>query len=282
VNIGSLPVGGVLLPLLLMGCAPVTPVTPSADPDRQTVDALQAEVAELSGEVSDLQNTLAAVRSEQQAVTTELDLQNRALGRVETAVTALPDSLKQLCPPPRTVETACKEPQLQRVVVSGAKMVVGELEQVWLDPPAMAFTARIETSASNNALRADDIVEFERDGKAWARFVLHPPGSAQRIELERRVVSHLRTVQGGDIKRPVVRMRLKLGDVEDTFSFALTERGDAGYQVLLGRGFLKDIAIVDVGARYVQPRIDVKSATKAADKTAPTVPSPPAETPPTQ
>lgn len=247
--------------------------------------ALQAEVAELSGELSDLQNTLAAVHSEQQAVTTELDLQNRTLGRVETAVTALPESLKQLCPPPRTVETSCKEPQVQRVVVSGTKMVVGELEQVWLDPPAMPFTARIETAASNNALRADDIVEFERDGKAWARFALHPPGSAQRIELERRVASHVRTVQTGEgegVKRPVVKMRLKLGDVEDTFSFVLTERGDASYQVLLGRGFLKDIAMVDVGARYVQPRIKAKGTAKSAAEKAAPAPSVPAETPPAQ
>jgi len=174
---------------------------------------------------------------------------------------------------------------MQRVVVSGTKMVVGEFEQVWLDPPAMAFTARIEPSASNNAVRADDIVEFERDGKAWARFAMHPPGSAQRVELERRVVSHLRTVQAGDsagVKRPIVRMRLRLGDVEDTFSFVLTERGDAGYQVLLGRGFLKDIAIVDVGARYVQPRVNSNASAKpgAAKKTTP--PVQPVQTPPNQ
>jgi outer membrane murein-binding lipoprotein Lpp len=269
--------------ILLIGCASIAPVNESREPDQQSVTALQAEVTQLAGELADLQHTLAAVRSEQQAVTAELDLQNRALGRVETAVTALPETLKQSCPPPRPAETACKEPQVQRVVVSGNKMVVGELEQVWLDPPAMAFTARIETSAANNALRADAIVEFERDGKAWARFALHPPGSAQRIEVERRVVSHLRTVQAGDgegVKRPVVKMQLKLGDVEDTFSFALTERGDAAYQVLLGRAFLKDIAIVDVGARYIQPRVDAKRAAKAKPAEKTTQPAPPAQTPP--
>lgn len=280
-----------MLAILLIGCAPIAPVGESREPDHQSVTAIQAEVAELSGELADLQNTLAAVRSEQQAVTTALDSQNRAIGRVETAVTALPESLKQSCPQPRPAETACKEPQVQRVVVSGNKMVVGELEQVWLDPPAMAFTARIETSAANNALRADDIVEFERDGKAWARFALHPPGSAQRIEVERRVVSHLRTVQAGDgVKRPVVKMQLKLGDVEDTFSFALTERGDAGYQVLLGRAFLKDNAIVDVGARYVQPRVDTKRAatanpggkTTSPAEQAQTTPTPAENTPPRQ
>ena len=160
-------------------------------------------------------------------------------------------------------------------MVSGNKMVVGEMEQVWIDPPGMPFNARIETSAANNALRAEEIVEFERDGKAWVRFVLHPPDSSQRIELERRVAVHLRAQQTSDseaIKRPIVRMRLKLGDVEDTFSFVLTDRTEPSYQVVLGRSFLKDIAFVDVGARYVQPRVEAKPAAPAAP-----VNSPPAQ-----
>jgi hypothetical protein len=285
VNIGSLPIGLALLPLLLIGCAPMAPVNPPEQPGRDAMQALQTEVAQLSGELVELQSTLATMRDEQQAVVTELDLQNRALGRVEGAVTTLPDALKQLCPAPRVIEAQCEEPQLQRVVVSGNKMVVGELEQVWLDPPGMAFNARIETSTSNNALRAEDIVEFERDGKGWVRFVLHPPDSDRRIELERRVALHLRTAQSGDTegaKRPIVKMRLKLGDVEDTFSFVLTDRTDVDYQVVLGRSFLKDIAFVEIGARYVQPRIKQKAAPKAAPKPAASAAAGPATDAPTK
>ncbi len=256
--------------LVVGGCVPLTsPANPVPDPQTtQAMETLNRQIVELSGEIGTLRNTLDALRTEQQTVITELDLQNRAIGRMEGAVTTLPDSMKRACPPQRATKAQCDEPQVQRVNVSGNKMVVGELEQVWLEPPGLAFDARIETAASNNALRADEIVEFERDGKGWARFFLVPPDSVQRVQLERRVVAHRRAFQNSDgatIKRPVVKLRLRLGDVEDTFSFVLIERGDVEFQVLLGRSFLKDIAYLDVGARYVQPRSKAKATvTKAA------------------
>jgi hypothetical protein len=173
-----------------------------------------------------------------------------------------------LCPTPSPIETHCKEPEVQRVMISGSKMVVGDLEQVWIDPPGIPLNARIDTTATNNALLGEEIVEFERDGKSWVRFVLHAPDSDDPIRLERRVSRHVRAVQSGGgegIKRPVVRMRLKLGDVQDTFWFVLTDRAD--HPVILGRSFLKDIALVEVGARYVQPR--GKPPANADDKPAP-------------
>ena len=255
-----------------IGCAPIAPaphVEATDSPALHTLalDTLKGEVAQLTREVVDLQTTLGEVHTEQQAATTELDLQNRALGRVEGAVATLPESLRRLCPAPVRIEAQCKEPEVQRVVVSGSKMVVGDLEQVWIDPPGIPLTARIDTAAPNSALLGEGIVEFERDGKSWVRFVLHPPDSDEPIELERRVSRHVRVTQagGGEIKRPVVRMRIKLGDVQDTFWFVLTDRAD--HPVILGRSFLKDIALVEVGARYVQPR--TKPVLSADDKPAP-------------
>jgi hypothetical protein len=250
-----------------VACAPMAPAPNQTPPaNNETLDALKAEVVLLTGQVSDLHTALAEVRSEQQAVTTELDVQTHAIGRVEGAISTLPDSLKKLCPPPRRAETQCKEPEVQRVVVSGSKMVVGDVEQIWVDPPGLPLNARIDTTAVNNSLVGDGIVEFERDGKSWVRFALHSPDSDEPVQIERRVSRHVRaTQQGGEIKRPVVRMRIKLGDVQDTFSFVLTDRGDN--PVVLGRTFLKDIALVEVGARYVQPRS--KPAAAADDKSTP-------------
>lgn len=251
-----------------VACAPIAPVpNPPQPAANESLDALKAEVVRLTGQVGDLHTTLADVRSEQQAVTTELDVQTHAIGRVEGAISTLPDSLKKLCPPPSRVDTQCKEPEVQRVVVSGSKMVVGDVEQVWVDPPGLPLNARIDTTAANNALLGDAIVEFERDGKSWVRFALHSPDTDEPVQIERRVSRHVRAMQqgGGEIKRPVIRMRIKLGDVQDTFWFVLTDRGDD--PVVLGRTFLKDIALVEVGARYVQPR--AKPPAAADDKTTP-------------
>lgn len=249
-------------------CVPVTPSPhPTQAPDNEALDALKVEVVRLTGQVNDLQTTLTDVHTEQQAVTTELEVQTHAIGRVEGAVSTLPESLKRLCPTPQPIETQCKEPEVQRVVVSGSKMVVGDIEQVWMDPPGLPLDARVDTNATNNALLAEGMVEFERDGKSWVRFALRSPDSDEPIQIERRVSRHVRAMQqgGGEIKRPVVRMRIKLGDVQDTFWFVLTDRADD--PVILGRSFLKDIALVEVGARYVQPR--AKPPAAADDKPAP-------------
>jgi outer membrane murein-binding lipoprotein Lpp len=265
VNIGNWPVRPVLLSLLLVGCVPVTPSTERDQAVQAELATLRGQVTDLSGQVTELGSTITAMRSEQQAMASGLDVQNRVLDRVEDGIEELPKSLKQLCPPARVVEN-CKEPAAQRVVVSGNRMVVGEMEQVWLDPPGATFDARIDPTFSGNALRAEDIVEFERDGHAWVRFALRQPDSDKRIEVERRVSGHRRafqTASGESIKRPVIKLRLKLGDVEDTFSFVLTDRADIDFQALLGRSFLKDIAYLEIGAQYVQPRIKA-SATKAA------------------
>jgi hypothetical protein len=266
VRIDFVQVAQILVVVALIGCAPIPPTAVVPDPvDHQEIDALKAAVARQTDSLGDVQTTLGQVHTEQQTAATELALQAHTLERIEGAVTTLPDAIKRLCPPQPRIETQCKEPAIQRVVVSGTKMVVGDVEQVWIDPPGIPLNARIDPTATNNTLQASTIVEFERDGKSWVRFVLHGPDSKTPIDLERRVSRHVRAAQSGAaageaIKRPVVRMQVKLGDVQDSFWFILTDRLEADHQVVLGRSFLKDIALVDVGARYVQPRSTKKPA----------------------
>jgi hypothetical protein len=51
----------------------------------------------------------------------------------------------------------------------------------------------------------------------------------------------------------VVALRIALGDVQDTFEFTLADRSHLENEILLGRNFLKDVALVDVGRQFVQP-----------------------------
>ena len=241
----------------LPGCAPIQPAVTPSPLDKEAIDALRGDVARQTDQLASVQTTLDAIRSMQHSAAGELEHQNQVLARVDGSMTTLPESLKGLCAPQAPAEAQCKEPQIQRVMVSGKKMVVGDVEQIWLEPPGIALDARIDTTATNNALRAESIVEFERDSQSWVRFALRAPDAASSVTVERRVYRHLRAAQSGageGAKRPMVRMQVRLGDVQDSFSFVLTDRADAGHQVVLGRSFLKDIALVDVGARYIQPR----------------------------
>ena len=258
---------GTLTPFLLIAalsaCAPIPPAVTPNPADKETIDALRGEVTRQTDQLASVQAALGDIRSQQNSAAGELVQQNQALARVEGAVTTLPESLRGLCAPQPPPEAQCKEPQIERVMVSGTKMVVGDVEQVWLEPPGIALDARIDPTATNNALRAESIVEFERDGQAWVRFALRARNSATAIAVEQRVNRHMRIAQSGGVegaKRPVVRMQVRLGDVQDSFSFVLTDRAESAHQVVLGRSFLKDIALVDVGARYVQPRSSVAPA----------------------
>jgi hypothetical protein len=71
------------------------------------------------------------------------------------------------------------------------------------------------------------------------------------------VVRHARVIQQADPKgsrRPVVEMRVRLGELQDTFEFTLADRSHLENEMILGRNFLADVTLVDVGRRFIQPR----------------------------
>lgn len=151
------------------------------------------------------------------------------------------------------------EPNRNAPVNTETKTLLGGLEYVHLDPPGMEFSARIDTGARTSSLNALDIVEFERDGKPFVRFKMHHPQSGELIELTRRLRRHVRIKERGDKesqRRPVVRMRVMLADINEQIDFTLENRSKFKHQVLIGRNFLSDLAIVDVSKKYTTTRTD--------------------------
>ena len=55
-------------------------------------------------------------------------------------------------------------------------------------------------------------------------------------------------------RRPVVALTIKVGDFTDTAEFTLADRSAMTYPILLGREFLRDIALIDVAKSYYQPK----------------------------
>lgn len=56
----------------------------------------------------------------------------------------------------------------------------------------------------------------------------------------------------GPNRRPVIEAWVKLGQLHEKAQFTLADRTQMTYPVLLGREFFKDIALVDVGKKFVQ------------------------------
>jgi|WetSurMetagenome_2_1015567.scaffolds.fasta_scaffold349540_2 hypothetical protein len=140
------------------------------------------------------------------------------------------------------------------------KLVVGQLEQVWLSGPELALTARIDTGAETSSLDARNINLFERDGKRWVRFEIINPTTGKPESLERRLKRTVGIHQSGTTaatRRPVVKMGIVIGGSNQSAEFTLSDRSHLGYQVLIGRNILKDVMVVDVSkinnAPYILP-----------------------------
>ena len=140
-----------------------------------------------------------------------------------------------------------------------SKTILGAIENVHLDPPGLEFSARIDTGAQTSSLNALNIVEFERDGKPFVKFNLTHPQSGEKIELTRRLRGYVRVKEFGDreaLRRPVVRMRVVLADIDEQINFTLENRSRFKYQILIGRNLLQDLAVVDVSKKPAPAKSD--------------------------
>ncbi|GAL18275.1 hypothetical protein JCM19235_6828 [Vibrio maritimus] len=136
------------------------------------------------------------------------------------------------------------------------KLILGEQEYVSLVDIKVSTKARIDTGATTSSLSAVDIVPFERDGKDWVKFKMKHDGVESKevsLPVERWVKVKQSSSEESD-KRPVIVSVIKIGDMTSKTEFTLADRTHLKYPVLLGRSFFRDVAIVDVSRKYVQPK----------------------------
>jgi hypothetical protein len=129
-------------------------------------------------------------------------------------------------------------------------LVIGRVENVYL-PDKLKTKARIDTGAELTSLQALEIVEFERDGKPWVRFKVEN-GDKQNVVYEQRVKRFIsiKQAEGEPLRRPVVAMSIALGELEERVEVTLMDRSAMVYDVVIGRNFLRDRAVVDVSKKF--------------------------------
>lgn len=213
-----------------------------------------SEIEALSQEISQLETLVSATREDLAELTTRqsdrMESVNDRLQTIDGDIKELPEVVQNACKNDVAVPITCDEIVTQTILIDDDKMVVGAAEHLWISPPDISLIARIDTGTGTNAIHAIDITPFERDGDDWVRFTL-----AESVVVERKILRQLRTS-----KRPVVRLRVQLGNVLDSFDFILTDRSNSEHPVLLGRTFLQDVALVDVGKEFVQPKVATKAS----------------------
>jgi hypothetical protein len=250
--------------LLLSACVNRAPATPPLTQTQLNTSLSNSEMR-LTDNLAQLCQTLETKQSFQSAQLQDIEKNqrqmNNKLEQIEEQLQQKPASAPQAvaakpaqCPPASpAVSTNGNINNL------GDKMVLGRREWMWIETINSVFEARVDTGATTSSISAQDIVVFEKDGKRWARFLLVPNGEESRFEVEAPLVRYVRILQssqeGGEYdRRPVVSMTVKVGNFIEETQFTLTDRSHMTYPILLGRSFLKDIAVVDVAKDYIQPK----------------------------
>ncbi|HBW08498.1 MAG TPA: ATP-dependent zinc protease [Pseudomonas sp.] len=127
---------------------------------------------------------------------------------------------------------------------------LGWVERGMVLPEEVTVKFKLDTGALTSSMHAEDIEYFERDGDEWVRFDL----DLEDIERDKLVKSRIErklhrelTVRGagGKEDRPVVLMKVCIGDRLLEEQFSLRDRDEMHYPVLLGRRTLEKLGPVD-------------------------------------
>lgn len=219
--------------------------------ERYQMDRLNETAARQQADITQLR--LATESQHQEIVTTTEAATSRILDAISTQVE--PPS----CPPPAPRQSACEGNGQGGGGDSDryqGKLVVGEVEKVYLEDPGFIYDARIDSGANTSSMDARNIQRFERDGNNWVRFDIPAPGEPNATRtIEREIVRNVRIIQaatedGDGDRRPVVELQFRIGSHKQKAEFTLNNRSHLSHPMLIGRNILRDIMLIDVGKEY--------------------------------
>ncbi len=117
----------------------------------------------------------------------------------------------------------------------------------------MSFPVKLDTGADVSSISASDIKQFEKDGKQMVSFTYENDYGVKQ-EFTREVVNVMNiTAKKGEKTnvRPVVEMRVKLGDLEKKIEVNLQDRERFKVSMILGKNLLKHGVVVASDTNYI-------------------------------
>lgn len=140
------------------------------------------------------------------------------------------------------------------------RVIMGWLEPLMLLPSGVTLKAKLDSGAKTSSIHAKNINRFKKDGEDWVSFdipVQEDKKDLIALHIERPLVRdvvikrHLTNAH----ERPVVTLPFCMNGEDHEAQFNLIDRSRFNYPVLLGRLFIKKVALIDPGAVYINNRM---------------------------
>ena len=225
-----------LVVVLLNGCA-IWPNQAHRDLTAKKIESIIAK--QCSAQTSNLNSSIAAAKKQQASL-------EGIRAQLNILTAAKPGFTNTHCPPNENNTTY------------EGKVMVGANEWIHLSPPGHHYQARVDSGAATSSLSAQNVEYFERNSKRWVRFKLQHDDEVEAISVEAKVVRHVLIRQASSTepeRRPVVSLTVNMGqDLRYDTEFTLTNRSLMAYPILLGREFLRDVILIDVGREFIHPK----------------------------
>ena len=126
----------------------------------------------------------------------------------------------------------------------------------WVGLPDLGIShlkAKVDTGARSSSLHAFDIQTFDRDGKPWVKFKVHPQqhDDTETVCCEAEIKDYRQVTDSGGHRsmRYVIETTLALGDQQLSIEMPLADRSDMLFRMLIGRTAMKNY-IVDPSRSY--------------------------------
>jgi hypothetical protein len=144
-----------------------------------------------------------------------------------------------------------------------SKAIIGWRE--WVGLPGLQtpwIKAKIDTGARSSSLHAFDVEVFERSGRDWVRFAVHPwqRSDDDAVAVEAEVIDwrSIKSSSGQSDERPVIRTDLRIGEDTHMVEVTLARRDEMGFRMLVGREALRRRFLVDPGRSYLSGKPERK------------------------
>jgi hypothetical protein len=142
------------------------------------------------------------------------------------------------------------------VTRNSTKPTIGWRERAALpDLGVETIEVKVDTGARSSALHAFDARSFERGGKEFVRFTIHPErgDETETIEAECEVIARrwVTSSSGHRSRRPVVSTTIELAGLSWPIEVTLSNRDTMGFRMLLGRQAIQRRFLVDVSRSYL-------------------------------